>query len=108
MFKETLKLSEVSNMNAFIKKSNRDGNLISLQEFIDNHIDWDYKQIGFMEIIIRTHLKSDTYNIAKATITIDFLNKKVRNVEYNRGSYVAGKNYRNDLYITLISEAREY
>jgi len=108
MFKEILKLSEVSSMNSFIKKSNRDGNLISLQEFIDNHIDWDYKQIGFMEIIVRTHLKSDTYNIAKATINIDFLNKKVRNVEYNRGSFEVGKNYRNDLYITLISEAREY
>jgi len=108
MFKLKSSTSKIPEMNDFIKRGIEKGDLITLTDFIYEGINWNYKKIGYADFIVKTHLKDDTYSIAKATITVDYLNKKVDNVEYNRGSFQVGHNYNDELYIIKIDEVREY
>jgi hypothetical protein len=108
MFKIKSNVSEVSEMNDYIKEGIEKGELVTITDFIYEAIDWDYKKIGYVDFIVKTHLKDDTYSISKATVVIDCLNKKVDSVEYSRGNFKVGHNYNDNLYVIKVIEVVEH
>lgn len=65
-------------------------------------------ELGYKEIEVKTHLKDDIYEIHRAAIKLDKLNKKLVSVEYKAGVFEALENYNDRLYIREIISEKEY